>query len=147
VAAAAFVVVALSALAIGSCGSSSLSAPALRRGATRACRIGSRLTGRIALPSSPNHGTAFLRRGIAALEPELARLRLLNPPSSAAAPYHTALGAFVEKLAELRSTLRALGRGADPISAFRGLQSRLGPIETREDAAWRSLNVTACLDQ
>jgi hypothetical protein len=137
----------LIALAIGSCGSSSLSAPALRKNATRVCTIGSRRTGRIGLPSDPNRGTAFLQRGIAALEPELARLRRLNPPSSAAATYHAALDAFARKLAELQSTLRALDHGADPIAAFRDLQSRLEPIETREDAAWRSLHVAACLDQ
>lgn len=147
VAVAAFATVALIALAIESCGSSSLSAPALRRDANRLCSIARHRTGAISVPGSPGGATAFLTRGLAVLAPELAALRLLNPPSAAALIYKQALDAFASELAAMRSTLTEIGRGGDPIAAVRSLQARLDPIEIREDGAWKSLGVDACVKQ
>jgi hypothetical protein len=142
-----FATVALIALAIESCGKSSLSAPALRRDASRLCTIGRHRTSAIAIPRSPTAATTFLTRGLAVLEPELAALRLLNPPAAAALVYKRAVDGFGGQVAAMRSTLSEISHGGDPIAAFRALQAQLDPIEIPEDSAWKSLGIDACARQ
>lgn len=135
----------LIAVALNSSGHPSLSAPALRRDATRVCTIGRKRTDRIALPRATTGGAAFLTRGLAALAPELVDLQLLNPPPPAAPTYSRALDALSQEVAAMRSTLHQLRTGGDPITAFRVLQQRLGPLESRADNAWRTLGIDACI--
>jgi hypothetical protein len=139
--------VALIALAIESCGTTSLSAPVLRKDANRLCTIGRHRTSGIPVPKSPAAATTFLTRGLAVLEPELAALRRLNPPPAATAVYRRAVDAFGGEVAAMRSTLSEISRGSDPIAAVRALQGRLDPIEVPEDSAWKSLAIDACVAQ
>jgi len=69
-------------VALAGCGSSTLSARALRTQASRVCITAVRRSDRIALPRSNAGGTAFLARGIAVFGPELEALRKLAPPPS-----------------------------------------------------------------
>jgi hypothetical protein len=142
-----FATVALIALAIESCGTTSLSAPVLRKDANRLCTIARHRTSGIRAPKSPEAATTFLTRGLAVLEPELAALRRLNPPPAATAVYKRALDAFGSEVAAMRSTLSVISRGGDPIIAFRALQGRLDPIEIAEDSGWKSLGIAACAAQ
>jgi hypothetical protein len=132
------------ALALNSCGKNALSAPALRRDATRVCTLAKRRIDAISVPRSPKAAGTFLTRGVAALGPELATLRELDPSNAAAAPYKRALDALSQELITLESAAAAIDRGADPILTFRTLQARLAPIEARADEAFRTLQIDAC---
>jgi hypothetical protein len=129
--------------ALVGCGSGSLSAAQVRTRAARICGVTARRTNRIPTPASPSAGSEFLVRGIAALVPELAQLRALRPPAG----YRSALGATAAELAALRSTLRGLRAGYDPVLAIKTLQKRLSPLEARGDAAWHSLGIPACVSR
>jgi hypothetical protein len=96
-------------------------------------------------PAIPADTTSFLRRGIAALAPELAKLRRLRAPSEQAGAYSTALGSIARELTILTDTVHDLDRGADPLPTIKTLQRRLAPVEADADAAWRTLDVPACV--
>jgi hypothetical protein len=142
--AAAVAAVVVLALALGSCGKDALSAPALRSDATRVCMNAKRRMNAIAVPRSAKTAEAFLTRGVAALEPELATLRQLDPPGAAVSTYKRALDALSDELASLRSAAAQIDQGGDPIATFRTLQAQLGPIEARADTAFRTLQIDAC---
>lgn len=138
----------LAAIALGSCGGkAALSAPVLRRDASKLCTITKRRTAAIGTPKSVKDAGAFLVRGLAALGPELAALRLLNPPSRAAPTYARALRALAGEITAMQSTVAAIGRGADPIGAFGSLQAALAPLEARADEAFRALDIDACMSR
>jgi hypothetical protein len=131
-------------LALNSCGKERLSAPALRRDATKVCMVARKRVDAIDLPKSSKTVERFLARGLAALEPELAELRLLNPPSAAAPTYKRGLDAFALELAAMRSSVAQLDHGGAPIEVFRDLQAKLAPLETRANEAFHALQIEAC---
>jgi hypothetical protein len=135
---------ACSALLLGGCGSSSLSDKQLRRKAGRICVTAQRASASIAAPTDPTKGEAFLQHGIAALAPQVAALHRLNPSSDLADVYATALRATDHELALLRSALRGLKTGNDPVVAIKTLQNELGPAEDAAGRAWHEVDVPAC---
>jgi hypothetical protein len=137
----------LSALALAACGASSPSARQLRLAATRACVSAASQAERIATPVAPAGSADFLRRGLAVLTPELARLRRLHAPSDLAATYSSAVRSSAGLRALLGAAVESLDHGADPVSTVQTLQRRLAPLEARGDAAWRALDVPACLNR
>jgi hypothetical protein len=141
------VIATLAALALGGCGSSSLSNTQLSRDASRICAAADRHTDRIPTPTSTADSATFLARGAAALGPELKGLRALRPPSDLAPVYATALSGSAAELSALRATARQLKRGDDPVSAIRTLQRRLTPMESRADDAWHTLKISACVSR
>jgi hypothetical protein len=141
------IAVLLCALALGGCGSSSLSTTQLSRDASRICTTANQHTDRIPAPTSSAGSARFLAQGAAALSPELTGLRALRPPSDLAPVYATAIGASARELSALRVTARQLTGGDDPVSAIRTLQRRLAPLESRGDDAWRTLKISACLNR
>jgi hypothetical protein len=141
------VIATLAALALGGCGSSSLSNTQLSRDASRICAAANRHTDRIPTPTSTADSATFLARGAAALGPELKGLRALRPPSDLAPVYATALSGSAAELSALRATARQLKRGDDPVSAIRTLQRRLTPMESRADDAWHTLKISACVSR
>ena len=134
-------------LLAGCGGSGALSGDQLRSRATALCSSAGRQTDRIPTPPTPDGGEAFLRRGIAVLEPEFKGLKKLKAPSELAQVYATGLGAFNQKLNALKSAVRQLGSGANPVTAMTDLQQRLAPIETAEDGAWQALEVPSCMNR
>lgn len=141
---------ALAGLALAACGgggNGGLSSNQMRAAAARTCASATAGAARILTPSTPAGGTTFLRRGIKVFAPELAQLRRLRAPGAVATTYATALDAFSQKLNLIKSALRRLDRGADPVQTIQTLQHRLSPVESREDAAWHALDVTACLNR
>jgi hypothetical protein len=143
--AAALAAVVILALAFNSCGGKQrLSAPALRRDATKVCASARKQTDAIPLPGSSKSVEPFLIRGLGALEPELAELKLLDPPSAATPTYNRAVRAIGDELAVMRSAIAELNRGTDPIDVFRDLEAKLAPLETRADEAFRALQIDAC---
>jgi hypothetical protein len=100
---------------------------------------------RVDTPRSEAGGKAFLEHGVAALEPELGRLRALHAPSEAADAYRAAVGALAGELRALKGAVHALDRQQDPVIAFKTLQQRLGPLEARANDAWRALQMPACV--
>jgi hypothetical protein len=135
------------ALAVSGCGSSSPTMPRFRAQATRVCTRALVQGARIAPPPVPAASAAFLRRGIAVLRPELARLRTVRVPSKQAGAYSAALASLGDELAILTATARDLDRGADPLTTVKTLQHRLAPVEANNDAAWRTLGVPACVSR
>jgi hypothetical protein len=135
---------ACSALLLGGCGSSSLSDKQLRRKAGRICVTAQRVSESIAAPTDPAEGQPFLQRGVAALAPSVTALHGLNPSSELHSAYETALGATDRELALLRSALRGLKAGNDPVVAIKTLQSKLGPAEDAAGRAWHEVDVPAC---
>jgi hypothetical protein len=134
----------VAALILGGCGSSPLSSSDLHNDATQVCRAASRLANRIATPTSPVGTEAFLRRGIAALTPELAGLSALHPPSDVADVYTASVKAFGQKLTYLKDALRDLQSGEDPVIALKTLQRELTPVQTQENGGWEALQIPAC---
>ncbi len=133
------------ALGLGGCGGSSLSASQLRTGAGRMCGLAQRQTARIPTPTVPSGESAYLRRGIAALGPELSGLRELTPPGDMAGRYREALDATAAEVRALRSTLKDLKAGNDPVVAIKTLQHKLTRPEGQAQRAWQSLAVPGCL--
>ncbi len=135
---------ACSALLVGGCGSSSLSNTQLRRKAGRICVTAQRSSESIAAPTDPTKGQRFLQRGIAALAPEVSALHRLKPSSDLQGAYAAALRASDHELALLRSALRGLKAGNDPVVAIKTLQDELGPAEDAAGRAWHEVDVAAC---
>jgi hypothetical protein len=133
------------ALGLAGCGgASTLSTAQLHTRATLTCNLARRRTNRIATPALPTQGARFLNRGIAVLAPELAALKLMRPPSDMAHDYKLALAASQGELQALRSALRGLKAGNDPVVAIKTLQQQLSPLESRAHVAWSSLDLPAC---
>jgi hypothetical protein len=133
------------ALLLGGCGSSSLSNTQLRRKADRICMTAQRSSESIATPSDPAKGQQFLQRGIAALQPPVTALHGLNASSDLQDVYAEALRATDHELALLRSALRGLKAGNDPVVAMKTLQDELGPAEDAAGRAWHAVDVPACM--
>ena len=134
-----------SALLLGGCGSSSLSNTQLRRKAGRICATAQRSSASIAAPTDPAKGQPFLQRGIAALAPQVTALHRLKPSDELQDSYAAALRATDRELALVRSALRGLKAGNDPIVAIKTLQDKLGPAEDAAGRAWHEVDVPACV--
>jgi hypothetical protein len=137
----------VAALAMAGCGAASPTIVRLRAQATRVCTRANAQNARIAPPPVPARTAPFLRRGIAVLRAELADLHTLRVPRAQAGAYSVALGALAHELAILTSTAHDLDRGADPLTTIKTLQHRLAPVEADNDAAWRTLEVPACVNR
>jgi hypothetical protein len=131
----------LTAAALAGCGSSALSPAQIRTRATHICTATARRTGKIATPTSPDDAVAFLNRGIAAIDREVVALRAMHASGTA----KTAVDGTAAELGALRFTLKGLQAENDPVVAIKTLQARLAPIEQRANAAWRSLDIPACV--
>jgi hypothetical protein len=134
-------VAALSAAALAGCGSSSLSAAQIRSRATKACTATARRTGKLSTPASPGGAVTFLNHGIAAIDQEVSQLQAMHATGTA----KTAVDGTAAELAALRFTVKSLRADNDPVVAIKTLQARLAPIERRTNAAWRTLDVPACV--
>jgi hypothetical protein len=132
------------AVALAGCGSSSPSLSRLRRQATAVCQRALANSARIKPPVRPSATGPFVRRGASVLSTELSELRMLKAPAESAASYSSALGAQSRQLTILDDAIRDLDGGADPVTAIKTLQRRLAPTESAEDAAWRTLDIPAC---
>lgn len=131
----------------GGCGSSALSDSQLHNAATRICTQANHQTAGIATPTSPEETETFLRRGIAALAPELRDLRELRPPSEVADVYDASVKAFAQKIAYMDVAMHDLGHGEDPVIALKTLQHRLQALEPAENGGWRALELPACVSR
>jgi hypothetical protein len=129
---------------LAACGSTSVTDSQLRVRAGRICTLAARRTDRIATPATPGQEAAFLSRGIAAMAPELTALRRLRAPGDMADEYRDAVEATGTELAALRSTLKGLRAGNDPVVAIKTLQQQLAPAEAKASRAWTTLELPAC---
>ncbi len=134
----------LVAILLAACGSSTLSDTQLRSRAARICTLAAQRTERIGTPTLPTEETAFLRRGIVALAPEVTALGRLRAPDDVSDDYRDAVAATAAELASLRSTVKGLRAGNDPIVAIKTLQQQLAPVEARASRAWTDLELPAC---
>jgi hypothetical protein len=134
------------ALAAGGCGggSPSLSARQLRTRASNACAVATRRLNLIPTPQVPSQGAGFVRRGVAALKPEVAALAALHPEGEMGVDFRRAQTATEQELKALQSTITGLKAGNDPIVAIKTLQAQLAPLEKQASAAWRALKIPAC---
>jgi hypothetical protein len=133
-------------VAAGCGGSSSMSTRQLRARAARVCTVATQRLNGIPTPEVPSEGAAFLRRGIAALRPELAVLSAMHPGGELGGHFRAALTATEQELQMLRSSLKGLKAGNDPIVVVKTLQAQLAPLEKQAGAAWRALGVPDCAD-
>jgi hypothetical protein len=140
-------VAALAALVLAGCGSSRLSPDELRAQASQLCNRAQTQTDRIATPLSPDGAAAFVQKGIAVMEPELRHLRALRPPQELASVYAAGTGALAAQIATLKAAVATIDRGDSPVTATKALGQKLAPLRTRADAAWRALQVPACLSR
>jgi hypothetical protein len=134
-------------LALIGCGSSALTSAELQKQANLICSRADRQIGKIPTPGNESAGNAFLKQGVAALDPELNDLKALKPPADEAEVYQAAIKATSGQLDALHGAVSKLDQGADPVRTFRALQDQLGPLETDADNAWRALGVTSCLSR
>ncbi len=58
--------------------------------------------------------------------------------------FHAAVQATDAELTALRSTLRGLRAGNDPVVAIKTLQEQLKPAEAEAGTAWTTLQLPAC---
>jgi len=137
---------ALALAAAGCGGSSSMSAHQLRTRAAQACTVATQRLERIPTPKLPSQGAAFLRRGAAALRPELGALNALHPEGELGEQFDRARAATEQELRALESSLRGLKAGNDPVVTIKTLQAQLVPLEKRASAAWLELKIPACVD-
>jgi hypothetical protein len=135
----------LAAVLLAGCGgSTALSDSQLRSRASRICTLATRRTDRITTPMMPSQGASFINRGIAALTPELTALQRLRAPGDMTDDYRDALEATSAEVAALRSSLKGLKAGNDPVVAIKTLQQQLKPAETKAGFAWSALELPAC---
>jgi hypothetical protein len=132
------------ALLAAGCGSASLTDGQLRSRASRICALASQRTDRIPTPTSPRKGALFIRRGIAAMAPELTALQRLRAPTDMSGDYRDALRATGAELIALRGTLKGLRAGNDPVVAIKTLEQQLKPAEAKAAGAWTALELPAC---
>jgi hypothetical protein len=130
--------------ALAGCGSSTLSARALRTQASGVCTSAVRRGARIAPPRSNSGGTAFLARGITVFRPELEALRKLAPPRGLAVAYRAALADTAQQLDALVASEADLRGGDDPVVAIRQLYDELTAIDARDREAWNAVGAPAC---
>jgi hypothetical protein len=141
------VLASVAALAIAGCGGSSEPLEKLRAQAGRVCTTALDAGALVTPPRVPSDTSAFLRRGVAVLRPELAGLRRLRAPSEEAGAYSAALASLARELTILTDTAHDLDRGADPMPTIKTLQRRLAPVEADGNAAWRTLGVPGCVNR
>lgn len=134
----------LVATVLAGCGSTALSAGQLRSRAARICTLATHRTNRITTPALPSQAASFLSRGIAAMTPEVTALRRLRAPGDMADDYRDAVAATGAELTALRSTLKGLTAGNDPVVAIKTLQQQLAPAEFKAGIAWSALELPAC---
>jgi len=139
------IVTGAAALLLVGCGSTTLSSKQLRTRATSMCTVAARKAGNIPTPTDPAGGAGFLRRGVAALSPEVAALKRLKPPSDVADVYENSVKGLEQQLSLVSATIQHLRRGQDPVVAMKTLQQRLSPIEASVDGGWRTLGIPACI--
>jgi hypothetical protein len=130
---------------LGGCGSNSLSEKQLRAHAASVCTAASRRANRIPTPTDPADGSAFLKSGITALQPEVIALKALRPPHDVADVYEASVRGVAQQLSMLELTLRHLRGGQDPVVAIKTLQEHLAPIEASADSGWQTLEIPACI--
>ncbi len=132
-------------LVIAGCGGpSATSDTQLRTIVTRVCTVATQHLNDIPTPQVPSGGAPFLRRGIAALRPELTALSAMHPSGDLGARFRRALNLTEQELQVLQSSLRGLQAGNDPIVAMKTLQTQLAPLEKTAGVAWRELRMPAC---
>ena len=134
----------LAAALLAGCGSTALTDTQLRSRAGRICALATRRTDRIATPTMPTQEASFVSRGIAAMAPEVTALRRLRAPGAMADDYRDAVEATSTELTALRSTLKGLKAGNDPVVAIKTLQQQLAPAEIKASIAWSALELPAC---
>ncbi len=127
---------------LAGCGSGLTSVP-VRHRATQICQRAAGRAAAIRLPASPDGGRHFLARGIAVLGPEIRALAGLGDHGS----LHAAVSAMQAEVTELRSALKGLRAGNDPVVAIKTLQQHLVGPERRANTAWRTLRVPACVSR
>jgi hypothetical protein len=132
------------AVGLAGCGDSSLSATQLHKAAGRICDSAADRADALATPKSPRNGIKYLSGGVAALTPELRALRKLDPPSDLADQYRVAVDATAAEVHELRTAVKGLRSGNDPVVEIKILQRKLAPLEARADSAWHSIDVPNC---
>lgn len=138
-------VISSGALAACGGGQSTLSAAQLRTSATAICTSTSTAMDRVPLPNAPGGGGQFLRRGLLRLQPGLDELKALKPPPELRAGYARALELETQELDMIAAHERSIRGGDDVIATFRRLQTAIAPILQQEDAAWRDLELPACV--
>lgn len=134
----------LAASLLAGCGSTTLTSSQLRSRAGRICTLASQRTDRITTPAMPTQEALFLSQGIAAMTPEVTALHRLRPPDDMANDYRDAVAATSAELTAVRSTLKGLKAGNDPVVAIKTLQQQLAPAEFKAGIAWSALELPAC---
>jgi len=127
---------------LAGCGSG-LSAVQVRNRATQACDRAADRSAAIRLPEAPSGGKPFLAAGIAVLAPEIRALARLGDHGS----LHAAVSAMQAEVRALRSALKGVRAGDDPVVAIMTLQQQLVGPERRANTAWRLLRVPACVNR
>lgn len=129
-------------LTLAGCGGG-LSPAQVRNRATQTCDHAADRSAAIRLPEAPSGGQHFLAQGIAVLAPEIRTLRSLDDHGS----IDGAVSAMQAELVALRSSLKGLRAGNDPVVAVKTLQQELVGFEQRANTAWRTLRVPACVSR
>ena len=137
-------VLAVAGLVLDGCGASALSISQLRVTATRICNVAASRADDIPTPATPAAGAVFIRRGVDAFSPELRELQALQVSSGSSHTYAAALAPVASELSAMRSALRTLSTGGDPLNTIKRLQRRLAPQEARANLAWQTLGIEAC---
>ena len=137
------VVILLALLALAGCGAGGLTPAQVRVRATAICDGATDRTAGIRLPSAPSGAQHFLTQGIAAVAPEVRGLRALGDHGA----LRVATRAMQGELAALRSSLKGLRAGNDPVVAIKTLQQQLIALELQANTAWRTLKLTACVSR
>ena len=142
--AAAVLLVLTLALGLGACGDA-LSEDELRTQATAICARAAAATDRVAVPTRPSDGRAFLAEGVAQLRAAVRGLQALKAPDELRERYDRAVELAADEVALIARHERAIADGDDVIATFRRLDAELEPLIRQEDAYWRALRIPACV--
>ena len=136
---------ALAAAALAGCGGGDrLSAQAYRAQATRICNDSRRQTAALGKPQTTRQFKAFLTRGIAVTQRNVARLERLKPPKDLQAEHDGIVAGERRGLAQLRALSAQLHGDSRDVSVLKRAQPELSRLSVQADARYRAAGLPAC---
>ena len=117
-----------------------------RRRGNRLCKTGRMRIEAVDAPRSPDDLASYLDEVLDIGDRTIAPIKALEPPRDLAARHAEAAKLVDEEFDLLRGIVRDIEAGEDPAETFVAAQPRLERVLDDENAAWRDLGLTECVD-
>jgi hypothetical protein len=116
-----------------------------RAQASAICKSTDTALAKIAAPKSASQVGKYFDAVLPVFEGQYDSLRKLRVPSSFATLVEQVLAAEKAQLAGLRGLSDQVKKGADPAKALASMDKKITAASNDEDAAWKKMNISACV--